>query len=97
MKDKFTTKAFSEGYLARSVFKLKYIQKKYKIIKKNYKILDLGASPGSWSQFANEIGAKVTAVDINIINREIKYILYCCIVLLMCGSFSISKINILVD
>ena len=27
MKDKFTTRAFSEGYLARSVFKLKYIQK----------------------------------------------------------------------
>ena len=70
MKDKFTTKAFSEGYLARSIYKLKDIQKRYRIIKQDDRILDLGAAPGSWSQFAKEIGANVTAVDVEQINVE---------------------------
>jgi len=65
MIDKFTKKAFSEGYLARSIYKLKDIQLRYNLIKKNDKVLDLGAAPGSWSQFAKEIGAKVTAIDLN--------------------------------
>tara|TARA_Y100000310_G_scaffold187381_1_gene187417 strand:- start:3941 stop:4498 length:558 start_codon:yes stop_codon:yes gene_type:complete len=65
MRDKFTTKAFSEGYLARSIYKLKDIQKKYHIIKEKDNVLDLGAAPGSWSQFVKELGANVTAVDIN--------------------------------
>ncbi len=70
MKDKFTTKAFSEGYLARSIYKLKDIQKKYNLIKEKNKVLDLGAAPGSWSQFAKELGAEVTAVDINKIEAK---------------------------
>ena len=75
MKDKFTTKACSEGYLARSIYKLKDIQKRYHIIKEKYKVLDLGAAPGSWSQFAKELGANVTAVDINKIEvKDVKII-----------------------
>ena len=70
MKDKFTSKAFSEGYLARSIYKLKDIQRKYKIIKQKDKVLDLGAAPGSWSQFAKESGANVTAVDLNKIKTK---------------------------
>jgi len=70
MKDKFTEKAFLEGYLARSIYKLKDIQKKYHIIKEKSKVLDLGAAPGSWSQFAKELGAEVTAVDINKIEAK---------------------------
>ena len=75
MKDKFTKKAFSEGYLARSIYKLKEIDKEYHLIKKGDNVLDLGAAPGSWSQFTKEMGAKVTAVDLNKINvPEIKII-----------------------
>lgn len=70
MKDKFTTKAFSEGYLARSIYKLKDIQKRYNIIKQKDKVLDLGAAPGSWSQFARDLGAEVTAIDLNKIETK---------------------------
>jgi len=64
-RDKFTRKAISEGYSARSVYKLKDIQNRFKIIKKGNKILDLGAAPGAWSQFVIELGANVDAVDLN--------------------------------
>lgn len=70
MKDKFTEKAFSQGYLARSIYKLTDIQKKYRIIKKGNKVLDLGAAPGSWSQYAKNLGAEVTAIDINLIKAN---------------------------
>lgn len=64
-QDKFTRKAFSEGYSARSVYKLKDIQRKFKIIKRGDVVLDIGAAPGSWTQFAVELGAEVDAVDLN--------------------------------
>ncbi|MBT7238118.1 RlmE family RNA methyltransferase [Candidatus Woesearchaeota archaeon] len=64
-RDRFTRKAHFEGYLARSVYKLKDIQSKFNIIKSGDKVLDIGAAPGSWTQFAIELGAEVDAVDIN--------------------------------
>ena len=63
MKDKFTLKAFDEGYRARSVYKLLFINKKYHLIKKNNTVLDLGAFPGSWMQVCLDIGAKVIGID----------------------------------
>jgi len=50
-KDHFFKKAKSEDYLARSVYKLQEIDEKHKLIRKNDIIVDLGASPGSWSQY----------------------------------------------
>jgi 23S rRNA (uridine2552-2'-O)-methyltransferase len=63
--DKFTKRALNEGYLARSVYKLKDIQKRFNIIRKGDNVLDLGAAPGSWSQVAVELGAEVDSVDLN--------------------------------
>ena len=68
MKDKFTIKAKIEGYRARSIYKLSFINKKYNIIKKNQKILDLGCWPGSWMQYCTSQGAFVMGVDIKNIN-----------------------------
>lgn len=65
--DKWAKLAKEKGYPARSVFKLKEIQERFNIIKPGYKVLDLGASPGSWSQFACEIigpQGKVIGVDL---------------------------------
>jgi 23S rRNA (uridine2552-2'-O)-methyltransferase len=53
-KDYFFQKAKKENYAARSVFKLQEIDEKFKILKPGYKVLDLGAAPGSWSQYASE-------------------------------------------
>ncbi|MCS7199608.1 MAG: RlmE family RNA methyltransferase [Caldimicrobium sp.] len=64
--DKWAKLAKEKGYPARSVFKLMEIQKKYKLIRPGFRVLDLGASPGSWSQYACEIvgpQGKVVGVD----------------------------------
>lgn len=55
MKDKFTKRAQKQGFKARSVFKLEDINQKYKLIKKNQRILDIGCWPGSWSQYCKKI------------------------------------------
>ncbi|MEF8879205.1 MAG: RlmE family RNA methyltransferase [Candidatus Thermoplasmatota archaeon] len=69
-KEHFYKKAKKEGYRARSAFKLKQIQKKFKVIKKGDYVLDLGAAPGGWSQVAlEETGeeGKVIGVDLSYI------------------------------
>ena len=45
--DFWSRKAFSEGYPARSVYKLQEIDQRFGMIKKNGTVLDLGAAPGS--------------------------------------------------
>jgi 23S rRNA (uridine2552-2'-O)-methyltransferase len=53
--DHYTERARRERYPARSVYKLKEAQKKYGIIKKGDRVLDLGCSPGSWLLYAAEL------------------------------------------
>jgi len=62
-KEYYYRSAKKEGYRARSAYKLLQIQKRYRIIRRGNLILDLGASPGGWSQVAVQRGAKVIAVD----------------------------------
>jgi 23S rRNA (uridine2552-2'-O)-methyltransferase len=68
--DPFTKKARKENYEARSIYKLSEIDKKERIIGANQCILDLGASPGSWTQYCLEKikQGKIVAVDISPIN-----------------------------
>ena len=48
--DQFVKKAKQFGYLNRAAFKLEEIEQKYKIIENSKEILELGSSPGGWSQ-----------------------------------------------
>jgi len=66
-RDPFFKRAQIEGYRSRSAFKLIEINKKFKFLKKDIYLLDLGSSPGGWSQVARENikGGKLLAVDIN--------------------------------
>ena len=50
-EDHYTRRARSEKWLARSVYKLEEIDKKFKLIRHGHRVLDLGCSPGSWSQY----------------------------------------------
>ena len=50
IKDYYYKKAKEENYAARSVYKLQEIDKKYHLIKPGLKVIDIGCSPGSWSQ-----------------------------------------------
>jgi 23S rRNA (uridine2552-2'-O)-methyltransferase len=53
-RDFYFKKAKSENFAARSVFKLQEIDERFKIFRPGYKVLDLGAAPGSWSQYASQ-------------------------------------------
>ena len=66
-KDHYFKKAKQENYAARSVFKLEEINQKYKIIKANNTVLDLGAAPGSWSQYTSKVigpSGRILGVDL---------------------------------
>jgi 23S rRNA (uridine2552-2'-O)-methyltransferase len=65
--DHYTKKAKSDGFAARSVYKLEEIQNKWRVISSGDKILDLGCAPGSWSRYAKQkvgVKGKVVGVDI---------------------------------
>ena len=66
--DRFTREAKKRGFAARSVFKLEEIDRRVRLFRKGQRVLDLGAAPGSWSQFAAERigpGGKLVAVDLS--------------------------------
>ena len=66
-REHFYREAKREGYRARSAFKLLQIQNKFKIIKKNDIVVDLGAAPGGWSQVAKQlVGEKGNVIGIDI-------------------------------
>jgi 23S rRNA (uridine2552-2'-O)-methyltransferase len=50
--DHYAQKARKENFAARSVYKLQEIDAKHKIFRPGDQVLDLGAAPGSWSQYA---------------------------------------------
>lgn len=64
-KDYYYYQAKKKGYRSRSAFKLVQMNKKFRVIKKNSSVLDLGAAPGGWSQVAVSLGADVVSVDLN--------------------------------
>lgn len=64
-RDHYYWEAKKQGYRSRAAFKLKQINRDFRLIRKGDVVLDLGASPGGWSQVAVELGAYVVAVDIN--------------------------------
>jgi 23S rRNA (uridine2552-2'-O)-methyltransferase len=65
--DRFTRAAKEAGYPARSVFKLEEIDRRTRLLRGGQRVLDLGASPGSWSMYAGKKigpGGKLLAVDL---------------------------------
>lgn len=71
--DYYTKKAREQNYAARSVFKLEEMDQKFKLFKPNQKILDLGAAPGSWSQYASKkIGPKGFLLGLDLTKITIK-------------------------
>lgn len=75
-KDKYFLKAKKEGFAARSVYKLQEIDRKFKFLRSGQTVLDLGAAPGSWSQFVSQkignsgrlLGVDLTPIDLNLPN-----------------------------
>ena len=65
-RDQFFKKSKTLGYRSRASFKLIELNKKFKFIKVNTNLLDLGSSPGGWTQIASKIitSGKILSVDI---------------------------------
>jgi len=54
LNDPYVARAQAEGYRARSAFKLMEMDDRYKLFKPGQRVVDLGSTPGSWSQIAVE-------------------------------------------
>jgi 23S rRNA (uridine2552-2'-O)-methyltransferase len=64
-EDYFSRQAKKRGFPARSVFKLQEIQQRFRILRAQGSVLDIGAAPGSWSQYClQSLGSRVVAVDL---------------------------------
>ena len=65
-KDIYVRQSKVDGYRARSAYKLIEIDKKFKIFKNGMFILDIGAAPGSWSQYASKTikNGKIISIDL---------------------------------
>ena len=72
-RDIYVRKSQVDGYRARSAYKLIEINEKFKIFKNGISVIDLGAAPGSWSQYASKVikNGKIISVDLKEM-REIK-------------------------
>lgn len=67
LPDRYTQRAKKEGFAARSVYKLEEIDRRLRLLKPGSRVLDLGAAPGSWTQYvAPKVGprGKVVALDL---------------------------------
>jgi 23S rRNA (uridine2552-2'-O)-methyltransferase len=65
--DHYSRRARSEGYRARSVYKLEELDTRFGLVRSGARVLDLGAAPGSWSQYAaRKVGPAglVLAIDL---------------------------------
>ena len=70
-KDQFFKRSKIQGFRSRSAFKLIEMNKKFNFIKKNSLLLDLGSSPGGWSQVARKeiTKGKILAVDCKLMKK----------------------------
>ena len=67
LNDPYVARAKREGYRSRAAFKLLEIDERFKILKPNQKIIDLGAAPGGWSQVAAKIvgpSGRIVGIDL---------------------------------
>ena len=65
-RDIYVRQSKVDGYRARSAYKLIEIDEKFKIFKGGMLVLDIGAAPGSWSQYASKVvkNGKVISIDL---------------------------------
>ncbi len=65
-RDTYVRQSKIEGYRARSVYKLIEIDEKFKIFRGGMNVIDIGAAPGSWSQYVSKVvkNGKIISIDL---------------------------------
>lgn len=73
-RDHYFKKAKQQNFAARSVFKLEEIDQKFRLLRAGQTVLDLGASPGSWSQYCSQkVGpsGRILGVDLKPVTAKL--------------------------
>ena len=65
-RDTYVRQSKVDGYRARSAYKLKEIDEKFRIFKGGMSVVDIGAAPGSWSQYVKKVvkSGKIISIDL---------------------------------
>ena len=69
-RDTYVRQSKVDGYRARSAYKLIEIDEKFKIFKGGLNVIDIGAAPGSWSQYANKVSKNGKLISIDLKKME---------------------------
>ena len=66
IRDRYVRQSKVDGYRARSAYKIKEIDEKFKIFKGGMSVIDIGAAPGSWSQYVTKVvrSGKIISIDL---------------------------------
>ena len=73
VRDHYFLKARKEGYAARSAFKLEEMDRKFRLLNRGQRVLDLGCAPGSWLQYAaTRVLPEGTLVGLDLKPLEVK-------------------------
>ena len=76
-RDTYVRQSKVDGYRARSAYKLIEIDEKFKIFKGGLTVIDIGAAPGSWSQYANKVAKNGKLISIDLKKMvQIGYLIY---------------------
>ena len=65
-RDTYVKQSKIDGYRARSAYKLIEIDEKFKIFKGGISVIDIGAAPGSWSQYATKVAKNGRLISIDL-------------------------------
>lgn len=72
-RDFYNKKAKNSGYVSRAAFKILEIEKKFKLITNSKKILEIGSSPGGWSQAIFEINEKINMCAFDLLDMKFNH------------------------
>lgn len=71
LNDPYVARAKKEGWRSRAAYKLIEMDERYHLLKPGQKILDLGAAPGGWSQYAiQKVGPKGRVIGIDLLDID---------------------------
>lgn len=71
VSDPFVQRSVKEGYRSRAVYKLQAIDEKERLLKRGQVVVDLGAAPGSWSQWAaSRVGEQGLVVALDLLTMQ---------------------------
>ena len=70
-RDIYVRQSKVDGYRARSAYKLIELDEKFKIFKGGINVIDIGAAPGSWSQYASKVikNGKLISIDLKSMDK----------------------------